>query len=64
MAKQKSRPPAQRQAGAAAPKKASPALRFFVALLIVIAVAFVAFFVGYLVGMRLAVLPFTLPGIF
>ena len=37
-----------------AQKKAHPAVRFLVALLIVIAVAAVAFFVGYLIGMRLA----------
>jgi hypothetical protein len=36
-----------------AAKKAHPAVRFLVALLIVIAVAAVAFFVGYLIGMRL-----------
>ena len=40
-----------------AQKKANPAVRFLVALLIVVAVALVAFFVGYLIGMRLAVLP-------
>ncbi|HEY5387560.1 MAG TPA: hypothetical protein VIL79_06620 [Thermoleophilia bacterium] len=40
-----------------AQKKAHPALRFLVAFLIVIAVAFVAFFVGYLLGMRIAVVP-------
>ncbi len=40
-----------------AQKKAHPAVRIVVAFLIVIAVAFVAFFVGYLLGMRLAVLP-------
>ena len=33
--------------------KAHPALRFLVAFLIVIAVAAVAFFAGYLIGMRL-----------
>jgi F0F1-type ATP synthase assembly protein I len=47
-----------------AQQKASPAVRFFVALLIVVAVAFVAFFVGYLLGMKLAVVPPALPGIF
>ena len=36
-----------------AQKKAHPAVRFLVAFLIVIAVASVAFFVGYLMGMRL-----------
>lgn len=36
-------------------KKAHPVVRFLVAFLIVIAVAAVAFFVGYLIGMRLAV---------
>lgn len=41
-----------------AQKKAHPAVRFLMAFLIVIAVAFVAFFVGYLLGMRLAVVPF------
>ena len=38
-----------------AEKRAHPAVRFLVAFLIVIAVATVAFFVGYLIGMRLAV---------
>lgn len=33
--------------------KAHPAVRFLIALLIVIAVAAVAFFVGYLIGNRL-----------
>ena len=37
-----------------AQQKAHPAVRFLVAFLIVIAVAAVAFFVGYLIGMRLA----------
>jgi F0F1-type ATP synthase assembly protein I len=32
----------------------SPAVRFVIALLVVLAVAFVAFFVGYLIGTRLA----------
>lgn len=45
-----------------AQQKAHPAVRFLVALLIVIAVAAIAFFVGYLIGMRLAVVP-VLPGI-
>ena len=36
-----------------AAQKAHPAVRFLVALLIVVAVAAVAFFVGYLIGMRL-----------
>ena len=45
-----------------AQKKAHPAVRFLVALLIVIAVAFVAFFVGYLLGMRIAVVPPPLVG--
>jgi hypothetical protein len=45
-----------------AQQKAHPAVRFLVALLIVVAVAAVAFFVGYLIGMRLAVIP-ALPGI-
>jgi F0F1-type ATP synthase assembly protein I len=40
-----------------AQKRAHPAVRFLVAFLIVIAVAAVAFFVGYLIGMRLAVAP-------
>jgi F0F1-type ATP synthase assembly protein I len=40
-----------------AEKRAHPAVRFLVAFLIVIAVAAVAFFVGYLIGMRLAVVP-------
>jgi hypothetical protein len=47
-----------------AQQKANPAVRFFVALLIVVAVAFVAFFIGYLLGMKLAVLPTVLLGIF
>ena len=38
-----------------AQKKANPAIRFLVAFLIVVAIAAVAFFVGYLIGMRLAV---------
>ena len=38
-----------------AQQKAHPVVRFLVAFLIVIAVAAVAFFVGYLIGMRLAV---------
>lgn len=42
-------------------QKAHPVVRFLVALLIVIVVAAVAFFVGYLLGMRLAVFP--VPGI-
>jgi len=33
---------------------ASPVVRFLIALLIVLAVALVAFFVGYLIGTRLA----------
>ena len=33
--------------------KAHPAVRFLIALLIVVAVAAAAFFVGYLIGMRL-----------
>jgi hypothetical protein len=41
-----------------AQQKAHPVVRFLVALLIVIAVAAVAFFVGYLIGERLAVTPF------
>jgi hypothetical protein len=36
-----------------AANKAHPAVRFLVALLIVIAVAAVAFVVGYLIGLRL-----------
>jgi F0F1-type ATP synthase assembly protein I len=40
-----------------AQKKAHPAVRFLVAFLIVVAVAFVAFFVGYLLGMKIAVVP-------
>ena len=36
-----------------AKQRAHPVVRFFVALLIVIAVAAVAFLVGYLIGMRL-----------
>jgi hypothetical protein len=35
-------------------QKARPAVRFFVALLIVLALALVAFFVGYLIGDDLA----------
>jgi hypothetical protein len=42
-----------------AQQKAHPIVRFLVALLIVIAVAAVAFFVGYLIGGRLALIPFT-----
>jgi F0F1-type ATP synthase assembly protein I len=40
-----------------ATKRAHPAVRFLVAFLIVIAVAAVAFLVGYLLGMKLAVVP-------
>lgn len=47
-----------------AQQKANPAVRFLVALLIVVAVAFVAFFIGYLLGMKLAVLPPSLLSIF
>jgi hypothetical protein len=36
-----------------AQQRAHPVVRFLVALLIVVAVAAVAFFVGYLIGMRL-----------
>jgi F0F1-type ATP synthase assembly protein I len=45
-----------------AQKKAHPAVRFLVAFLIVVAVAFVAFFVGYLLGMKIAVVPPALLG--
>jgi F0F1-type ATP synthase assembly protein I len=45
-----------------AQKKAHPAVRFLVAFLIVVAVAFVAFFVGYLLGMKIAVVPPSLLG--
>jgi len=37
-----------------AKKGTNPVVRFLVALLIVLAVALVAFFVGYLIGTRLA----------
>ena len=47
-----------------AQKTAHPAVRFLVAFLIVIAVAFVAFFAGYLLGMRIAVLPVLFVGMF
>jgi F0F1-type ATP synthase assembly protein I len=47
-----------------AQQRAHPVVRFLVAFLIVIAVAAVAFFVGYLIGMRLAVVPPALPGLF
>lgn len=47
-----------------AQKKASPVVRFLFAFLIVVAVALVAFLVGYLLGMRLAVVSPALPGIF
>lgn len=42
---------------------ANPVVRFLIALLIVAAVALVAFFVGYLIGTRLAgvALPMSLP---
>ena len=46
-----------------AQKKAHPAVRFLVAFLIVIAVALVAFFVGYLLGMRIAVVPLLFAGV-
>jgi hypothetical protein len=45
-----------------AQQRAHPVVRFLVALLIVMAVAAVAFFVGYLIGERLAVVPL-FPGI-
>ena len=35
-------------------EKTSPFLRFLLAVLIFVAIAFVAFFIGYLLGMRLA----------
>lgn len=47
-----------------AQKRAHPALRFLIAFLIVIAVALVAFFVGYLLGMRLAAVALPFPGMF
>ncbi len=47
-----------------AQQRGNPVVRFFVALLIVVAIAFVAFFIGYLLGMKLAVLPPALLGIF
>ena len=37
-----------------AKQRANPVVRFLIALLIVLAVALVAFFVGYLIGTRLA----------
>jgi F0F1-type ATP synthase assembly protein I len=40
-----------------AQQQVHPVVRFVVALLIVIAVAALAFFVGYLIGERLAVVP-------
>jgi hypothetical protein len=43
-----------------AAKRAHPVVRFLVAFLIVIAVAAVAFFVGYLIGTRLALMPASL----
>lgn len=46
-----------------AQKTAHPAVRFLVALLIVVAVALLAFYVGYALGMRLAVAPGDLPGL-
>jgi len=45
-----------------AQKTAHPAVRFLVAFLIVIAVALVAFFIGYLLGMHIAVVPYPLVG--
>jgi hypothetical protein len=45
-----------------AQKKAHPAVRLLIAFLIVIAVALVAFFVGYLLGTRIAVVPCLLVG--
>ncbi len=35
-------------------KKARPAVRFLIALLVVVALALIAFFVGYLIGNDLA----------
>jgi hypothetical protein len=46
-----------------AAQKAHPAVRFQIALLIVVAVAAVAFFVGYLIGMRLGA-GVTIPALF
>ena len=46
-----------------AQRQAHPVLRFFIALLIVLAVAVVAFYAGYVLGMRLAVAPTFLPGL-
>jgi len=46
-----------------AAKKAHPAVRFLIALLVVVAVAAVAFFVGYLIGMRLGA-GVTIPALF
>lgn len=37
--------------------KANWVVRLIVALLVVLAVALIAFFAGYLIGMRLAVMP-------
>ena len=48
-----------------AKQRANPVVRFLIALLVVLAVALVAFFVGYLIGTRLAgvcpLVPLTLP---
>jgi hypothetical protein len=46
-----------------ATKKAHPAMRFLIAFLIVLAVAAVAFFAGYLIGMRLGA-GVTVPALF
>lgn len=45
-----------------AQRQGHPFVRFLVALLIVIAVAVVAFYAGYVLGMRLAIIPDLLPG--
>jgi len=41
-------------------RKAHPLVRLLIAFLVVVAVALVAFLVGYFIGLRLAVLPLPL----
>lgn len=47
-----------------AQKRAHPVVRFLVAFLIVIAIAAAAFFVGYLIGTRLALVAPIVPSVF
>jgi hypothetical protein len=44
-----------------AKQRANPLVRFLIALLVVVAVALVAFFIGYVIGTRLAGVTVPLP---